>query len=657
MTALNGWHPGERLVRKKMGLDKIPGISDLWSYIAGEIPEQHSDFYSTRLPFVPVCILDEEGRPWGSVLAGKGGEIGFVKHPRYNTLAIQPRLWDGDPFQKYLKAIKQNKSRPLIAGIGVELSTRRRNKFAGHITKTVAEGDTAYLELVVNEAIGNCPKYITLRELEPHPSASSVVLEDRPHLSADERLSDEAIAFILAADTVFFGTTYAASQDQSSVYPSHVGMNHRGGRVGFTRVKPSDGRTVILPDFSGNRFMTSLGNVEATPLASLTYISFTTGDILYLSGEAKNLYGSDARAVMPLQDMLTEIYVTGYTFVRDAFPARVPPGYKIQPSPYSPPVKILAEEESQNSHLFRDNEQPKALLASITIHAPTIATFEWESSVPLHINPGQAIIMSFSSLLGSRQYQHMAPRKPSSVNDDFIRTWTVSRADDLGNDSRRYALTMREKPGGVVTGALFSIARKLSQFKKEALADSRDLSLSVDIVGVSGDFVLPDLKERSAGVDNGPPSDGPQSPRHLVWIAGGIGVTPFLAMLAALSKASQPPPFEIVLVISTREPDVLLSLVLESLGNPESATIPSYLKIHIFTTTSISDNHSTLGFTRHDGRIDLRFFEENKESFGLGREDTEIFLCGPDSFESSVRASLGKVGFDTGKVHREGFAY
>lgn len=30
----------------------------------------------------------------------------------------------------------------------------------------------------------------------------------------------------------------------------------------------------------GNRFMTSLGNIEATPMASLTFVDFESGDIL-----------------------------------------------------------------------------------------------------------------------------------------------------------------------------------------------------------------------------------------------------------------------------------------------------------------------------------------------------------------------------------------
>jgi len=38
--------------------------------------------------------------------------------------------------------------------------------------------------------------------------------------------------------------------------------------------------------------------------------------------ECEELYGAEAQAVTPLQDRLTEIFVTGYTFITDAFPAR-----------------------------------------------------------------------------------------------------------------------------------------------------------------------------------------------------------------------------------------------------------------------------------------------------------------------------------------------
>ena len=176
MTSLNGWHPGERLVRKKLGFDKVPGMANAWTWIEGEMSEQHSTFYTTRLPFIPVCVLDEEGRPWASVLAGKDGHIGYVRLPRYNTLGFQARLWEGDPFKKHLKAGEQNKGSTLIAGIGVELSTRRRNKFAGHILREVVNGDTVELELVVNEAIGFVIHFVILSLV------AEIILQELPKI-------------------------------------------------------------------------------------------------------------------------------------------------------------------------------------------------------------------------------------------------------------------------------------------------------------------------------------------------------------------------------------------------------------------------------------------------------------------------------------------
>jgi hypothetical protein len=153
MSNLTGWHPGERIVRHKLGFDQIPSLTRTFNYIAGEMPEEHSTFYTERLPFLPVCVLDDEGRPWGSILAGKDGRRGFIHHPRYNTLSIEAKLWEGEPFLKNVKTDCENTS-TLIAGIGVEVSTRRRNKFAGNITRLEKKGDVMNFELVVNEALG-----------------------------------------------------------------------------------------------------------------------------------------------------------------------------------------------------------------------------------------------------------------------------------------------------------------------------------------------------------------------------------------------------------------------------------------------------------------------------------------------------------------------
>ena len=97
----------------------------------------------------------------------------------------------------------------------------------------------------------NCPKYINVRELDPHPDTAPVVVYKRDKLADDQRLPDELIKFIVETDTIFLGSTYQARPEDAIRFPSHVGQNQRGGRKGWVRVKPSDGRTLVIPDYSG----------------------------------------------------------------------------------------------------------------------------------------------------------------------------------------------------------------------------------------------------------------------------------------------------------------------------------------------------------------------------------------------------------------------
>ncbi|KAJ6543677.1 hypothetical protein B0H10DRAFT_2134430, partial [Mycena sp. CBHHK59/15] len=146
-----------------------------------------------------------------------------------------------------------------------------------------------------------------------------------------------------------------------------------------------------------------------------------------------------------------------------------------------------------------------------------MATFTWEVSAELHITPGQAVIMDIAPLVGVPAYPHMAPSKPTRAS---ARGGCPACTALRDRRARALALTMREKPGGAVTGTLLAIKRKLADVRPEARADARWLELRVGIVGVTGDFVLP---EPDAGAM--PPSLLVAMPRRkLLWIAGGIGL-------------------------------------------------------------------------------------------------------------------------------------
>lgn len=127
-----------------------------YTIIRSYLPEQHRAFHTTNLPFIPVTILDESGRPWGSIFTGKGGEIGFAKSPDEFSMSMDLVLWEGDPLLKNLGGRKDERGRVLLAGIGIELPTRRRNKFAGWIEKSSLGDNTTdvHLELRVNQTVG-----------------------------------------------------------------------------------------------------------------------------------------------------------------------------------------------------------------------------------------------------------------------------------------------------------------------------------------------------------------------------------------------------------------------------------------------------------------------------------------------------------------------
>ena len=151
-TNLKGWHRGERALQGKLGFGDAVRMN--YTHITSYMPEQHRAFHTSNIPFIPVTILDEDGRPWGSVFAGKTGEIGFVKSSDECSMSMDLATWEGDPLLKGLKGRRDEIGRMLVAGVGIELSTRRRNKFAGWIKSSSIDGTAVHLNIHVNQAIG-----------------------------------------------------------------------------------------------------------------------------------------------------------------------------------------------------------------------------------------------------------------------------------------------------------------------------------------------------------------------------------------------------------------------------------------------------------------------------------------------------------------------
>jgi len=162
--------------------------------------------------------------------------------------------------------------------LGIELHTRRRNRMNGWLHRHDDHG----LTVDVEHSFGNCPKYIQLRDCEIVPTDGG----SAPLWMSE--LDDRARRMIATADTFFVGT-YADRDDGRR----QVDVSHRGGKPGFVRL--SDNRLTI-PDFLGNHYFNTLGNILANGKAGLLFIDFATGDLLQLTGDAKVDLDTNAEA-------------------------------------------------------------------------------------------------------------------------------------------------------------------------------------------------------------------------------------------------------------------------------------------------------------------------------------------------------------------------
>ena len=220
------------------------------------LPDQHREFFAL-LPYLFVATLDADGWPMASVLAG---DPGFMQSPDPTTLSIAASPAPGDPAAPTFVAGAE------VGLLGLDFTTRRRNRANGRLV-AVDKGFT----VEIAQSFGNCAQYIQTRTPSPRAAAGAPP-ESLGHLD------DAARALIAASDTFF-----VASRSRAGIGDGGLDMSHRGGKPGFVGVS---GDTLAIPDFRGNRFYNTLGNLLGDPRAGLLFIDFASGDILQLQGRA-----------------------------------------------------------------------------------------------------------------------------------------------------------------------------------------------------------------------------------------------------------------------------------------------------------------------------------------------------------------------------------
>jgi len=113
-------------------------------------------FHTTKLQFLPIATEEPDtGRVWATLLTNSTGSPLQGSTPTPEDLIFEVDPIPGDPGVANLSSADPH----LVAGLGIEMRTRRRNKFAGKVTafERKPRENLTTLHIEVNEALGNCP--------------------------------------------------------------------------------------------------------------------------------------------------------------------------------------------------------------------------------------------------------------------------------------------------------------------------------------------------------------------------------------------------------------------------------------------------------------------------------------------------------------------
>lgn len=298
------FHEGEREVQRRAGVELVAAQVARHN-ITPWIPPEFGQFLA-RQPFVVIAGADSDERVWASPLVGN---VGFARalDDRRLILAADPPA--GDPLEAALAHAR-------IGVLAIEFATRLRIRLNG-----VAERTPDGIVLTVEEAFGNCPKFIQRRlpigRLEPARATRHQV---------GDSLDPHQVRIVARADTFFIASAHPERGADAS---------HRGGRPGFVEVS-GDGRELVFPDYPGNRMFQTLGNLTADPRAGLLFLDWETGTALQVSGRAKIVWDEGEVGAWPGAERLVRVAVEAVHEGSGAMPARWD---LIEPSRLNPPTK------------------------------------------------------------------------------------------------------------------------------------------------------------------------------------------------------------------------------------------------------------------------------------------------------------------------------
>lgn len=288
------FHKGEVSFHRTMDIENR--IDELGKRIIRDfMPIQHREFFA-GLPIIQLSAVTKSGHPHAFT---RTGALGFISSPDEFTLCIKSSPLTGEPEDIQLNAGDK------ISVVGVEYNTRRRNRMNG----TISAHADGVITIKVDQSYGNCPQYIQLRQPE--------VLEDAvaPKVFHSDSLTEGDIKLIQKADTLFIASRAPSLSDDPR---DGVDINHRGGNSGFVEVL--DKSTLLFPDYKGNNFYNTLGNIALDNRIGLQFIDFETSTLCNIEGRAEVIDLQGDMYEMPDMGRRVKIEIEKITRSENALP-------------------------------------------------------------------------------------------------------------------------------------------------------------------------------------------------------------------------------------------------------------------------------------------------------------------------------------------------
>lgn len=564
------WHAGELALQHSVGvvahMDR-PGRL----YVRSFLLDQHRAFYPL-LPFIAIGAVDRAGDVWATMRAG---EPGFLQAPDAGTLRVRSRREAADPAEEGMA------DGDAMGMVGVDLLTRRRNRVNGTLRRQNADG----FDLMVTQSFGNCPRYIQNRRFalvrDPDVAAQAPAV----HLDA---LDARARQLITAADT-FYVASYVEREDGTR----QVDVSHRGGKPGFVRI--GDDGVLTIPDFNGNLFFMTLGNLQSNPKAGLLFVDTATGDMLQMTGDTELVLDAPEIAAFEGAERLWRFRPRKVVHRREGLPLR----WTFEADGWSPHLAMTGDWTQAAQRL-----QAAALAERWRPFRVTRTVDESATIRSLHLAPMDGI-----ALLPHRAGQHLPIRVAlPGIDAPVHRSYTLSTAPSDGT----YRISVKREGG---------VSQHLHALKEGDMIEVRP---------PAGRFTLDAAQRRPA-----------------VLLAAGVGITPMLAMLrhvvheGARTRTLRPTwLFQSARTVAERAFDAeIAALVQAGRGGVRWVRVLS----------APQDAKVGRDFDA-EGRIDMALLQATLP-FG----DHDFYLCGPPPFMQAVYDGLRGLGVADARIHAEAF--